>query len=308
MNKKWSPKKIHRQKIQKSTTIYSILYISFIHLCRSMRNLLASCFALLSLSSLGQITFKPETTKKGEFYAHWGWNREWYNKSDIHFTGDNYDFYLRDVVAKDKPAEFDASTYFSPKNVTIPQYNFRIGYYFKNDYHLSLGIDHMKYVVQNGQTVKIDGTIDEVNNRYNGEYDNDDIKIRPGFLEMEHTDGLNYSNVELGRFDNLWQYKKVTLAVTEAVGIGVMYPKSDVHLFGNERHDEFHVAGFGANAQVGLNMKFWRHFYIQSEFRGGYVNMPNIRTTYSQADNAKQQFYYAQFNILAGAFWHLNKG
>lgn len=273
-----------------------------------MKNLITFGFAFISLSSLGQITFKPETNKKGEFYAHWGWNREWYNKSDIHFTGNDYDFYLRDVVAKDKPAEFDVSTYFSPKNVTIPQYNFRIGYYFKNNYHLSLGVDHMKYVVQNGQTVNIDGEIDIPNNPYNGTYSGEDeVTIRPGFLEMEHTDGLNYSNVELGRFDNLLQYKKITLAVTEAVGVGVMYPKSDVHLFGNERHDEFHVAGFGANAQVGLNIKFWRHFYIQSEFRGGYVNMPDIRTTYDKADNAKQQFYYAQFNILAGAFWHLNK-
>ena len=274
-----------------------------------MKNILALGFAFISLSSLGQITFKPETAKKGEFYAHWGWNREWYNKSDIHFTGDDYDFYLRDVVAKDKPAEFDAGTYFSPKNVTIPQYNFRIGYYFKNNYHLSLGIDHMKYVVQKGQSVKIDGNINEPNNRFNGTYANDDeIVINPGFLEMEHTDGLNYSNVELGRFDNILQYKKVTLAMTEAVGVGVMYPKSDVHLFGNERHDEFHVAGFGANVQVGLNIKFWNHVYIQSEFRGGYVNMPDIRTTYDKADNAKQQFYYAQFNILVGAFWHLNKG
>jgi len=274
-----------------------------------MKNFFALCFAFISLSSLGQITFKPETNKKGEFYAHWGWNREWYTKSDIHFTGDNYDFTLRDVKAKDKPAEFDASTYFSPKNITIPQYNFRIGYYFKSNYHLSLGIDHMKYVVQKGQTVKIDGNINEPNNAYNGTYaNNDEVTIDPGFLEMEHTDGLNYSNIELGRFDNLLNYKKVTLAMTEAIGVGVMYPKSDIHLFSKERHDEFHVAGFGANVQVGLNIKFWRHFYIQSEFRGGYVNMPDIRTTYDKADNAKQQFYYAQFNVLAGAFWHLNKG
>ncbi|PCJ65032.1 MAG: hypothetical protein COA58_12035 [Bacteroidetes bacterium] len=249
----------------------------------------------------------PTTAKKGEFYAHWGWNREWYNKSDIEFSGDNYAFTLKDVVAKDKPAEFDINTYFSPKNVTIPQYNFRIGYYFNDHYHLSLGVDHMKYVVQKGQTVKIDGEINETNNPYNGTYTNDDILIEPGFLEMEHTDGLNYSNVEIGRFDHLLQYKKVTLSVTEAVGVGVMYPKTDAHLFGYERHDEFHVAGFGMNTQIGLNFKFYNHFYIQSEFRGGYVNMPNIRTTYDKADNAKQQFFYSQFNVLFGAFWHLNK-
>ena len=249
----------------------------------------------------------PGTAKKGEFYAHWGWNRESYNKSDIEFSGTNYDFTLRDVVAKDKPAEFDINTYFSPENVTIPQYNFRIGYYFNDHYHISLGVDHMKYVVQQDQVVKIDGYINEPGNPYNGTYSNDPLKVVPGFLEMEHSDGLNYSNVEIGRFDNLLQYKKVTLGLTEALGAGVMYPKTDAHLFRNERHDEYHVAGFGLNAQVGVNFKFYNHFYIQSELRGGYVNMPDIRATYDKADNAKQEFYYSQVNILFGAFWNLHK-
>jgi hypothetical protein len=253
------------------------------------------------------VTKLPQTNKKGEFYAHWGWNREWYNKSDIHFTGENYDFTLRDVVAKDKPAEFDINTYFNPSNVTLPQYNFRIGYYFNDNWHLSLGVDHMKYVVQQNQNVKIDGYINEPNNGYNGTYTGQDIIISPGFLEMEHSDGLNYSNFEIGRFDNLLQYKKITLAITEAVGAGVMFPKTDAHLFGNERHDEFHVAGFGLNTQVGVNIKFGKHFYLQSELRGGYVNMPNIRTTYNPRDIATQQFYYVQYNVLGGAFWHINK-
>ncbi len=267
-------------------------------------------FLALILSSLTGISQnfekKPLTNKKGEFYAHWGWNREWYNKSDIYFKGDNYEFTLRDVVAKDKPAEFDIETYFSPAYVTVPQYNFRIGYYFNEHYHVSLGVDHMKYVVQGDQTVKIDGVINENGNPYNGTYANDDIVLESTFLQMEHTDGLNYSNVEIGRFDNILKYKKLTLGLTEAFGIGVMYPKSDVHLFSNDRHDEFHVAGFGLNTQIGLNLKFYNHFYLQSEFRGGYINMPDIRTTYSKADNAEQKFFYSQFNILFGAFWNLN--
>ena len=264
-------------------------------------------FTLLCLGGFAQnIERNLATQKKGEFYAHWGWNREWYNKSDISFQGENYNFTLKNVVAKDKPAEFDIETYFSPEYVTVPQYNFRIGYYFNDHYHVSLGVDHMKYVVQSFQTVKIDGVINEAGNSYNGNYYNDDILIEPGFLEMEHSDGLNYSNIELGRFDNLLRYKKVSLGITEALGVGVMYPKTDAHLFKNDRHDEYHIAGFGLNAQIGLNFKFLKHFYIQSEIRGGYVNMPNVRTTYSPKDFAKQQFFYSQANILFGAFWNLN--
>ncbi|MDB4107627.1 hypothetical protein N9595_04100 [Bacteroidia bacterium] len=93
--------------------------------------------------------------------------------------GENYDFTLRDVVAKDKPAEFDINTYFNPENVTILQYNFRIGYYFRDKYHISLGVDHMKYVVQPNQVVKIDGEINDPGNRFNGTYTNEDLKIVP---------------------------------------------------------------------------------------------------------------------------------
>ncbi len=38
---------------------------------------------------------EPVKTNKGKIYAFWGWNRGWYSKSDIHFTGENYDFKLQ---------------------------------------------------------------------------------------------------------------------------------------------------------------------------------------------------------------------
>jgi hypothetical protein len=162
-------------------------------------------------------------------------------------------------------------------------------------------------VVKQGQTVKIEGEINEANNPYNGIYNDAEILITPGFLELEHTDGLNYLNTEVGRFDNLWQHKKITIGINEAAGVGVMYPRTDAHLFQNQRHDEFHVAGFGIHTQVGINIKFYNHFYIQTEARSGYINMPNIRTTYNKADGAEQDFFFFQCNAVLGSYWNINK-
>ena len=43
---------------------------------------------------------------KEKFYALWGWNRGKFSKSDITFTGADYNFTLQNVKAKDKPKPF----------------------------------------------------------------------------------------------------------------------------------------------------------------------------------------------------------
>jgi hypothetical protein len=40
--------------------------------------------------------------------------------------------------------------------MTIPQTNFRIGYFINDHYSIALGVDHMKYVAQN-QVANITG-------------------------------------------------------------------------------------------------------------------------------------------------------
>ncbi len=240
-------------------------------------------------------------TKKGTLYMYWGWNRGWFTNSDISFKGDNYDFVLYDVVAKDRQSDFGYNPYFKIDRITIPQYNFRIGYFFKENYTVSLGVDHMKYVMVQNQTVKIDGSIDGTGTSYDNTYNNDDIELANDFLYFEHTDGLNYINVELRRYDEIFNYKILSVNLTEGFGAGMLMPKTNATLLNNPRNDEFHVAGFGLGAVVGLNLTFWKHFFIQSEFKVGYINMPDIRTTPSTADKASQSFFFSQLNILFGA-------
>jgi hypothetical protein len=46
--------------------------------------------------------------------------------------------------------------------MTIPQTNFKLGYFINDHYSIALGADHMKYVVTQDQTGNITGTIAEV--------------------------------------------------------------------------------------------------------------------------------------------------
>lgn len=248
---------------------------------------------------------------KNQLYIYWGWNRGWYSKSDISFRGDNYDFTLQKVVAQDRQSPFGLDPYFHPSKITIPQTNFRMGYFFKNNWNLSFGIDHMKYVVQQNQTVNITGSIQNTNSNYNGVYNNDTIKIRSGFLEFEHTDGLNYVNIEIRRLDNLVSLKlfkriNIDINITEGLGVGVLYPRTNVSLLGNKRYDEFHLAGYGLAPLIGLKTNLFDCFFIQSELKGGFINMTDIRITENKSDKAKQHFFFLQSNFIIGINFKFN--
>lgn len=257
---------------------------------------------------------KFKTQKKGKFYFYWGWNKAQYSYSDIRFKGDNYNFTLFDVAAQDRQTGWDPSVYLNPGNMTIPQTVARVGYYFHDNWNLSLGVDHMKYVMVRNQLATIDGYIDLQNSftQFNGIYDNEQLMISEDFLQFEHTDGLNYINIEISRVDNLgeffkWDSKKVQLNILESIGTGVLYPKTNSTLLSKERYDDFHFSGFGVSLKGGINLTLFDHFFIQAEIKSGYINMSDIRTTTSNADSASQDFLFFQRNISFGYIFQLIK-
>jgi len=199
---------------------------------------------------------------KGRFYIFWGWNRGTYTYSDIRFIGNNYRFELNDVEAKDRQTKIGLNPYFNPGQITIPQTNFRIGYFITNHIDISVGVDHMKYVMVSEQTTQITGHIND-GTKYDGTYDNDDFEINKEFLQFEHSDGLNYINVEITRNDDLLKLMKVIVNPDKVklnslfgFGLGTLMPKSNVTLWNNERNDEFHFAGYGFAGKIGLNLTF----------------------------------------------------
>lgn len=264
----------------------------------------------LSISVSGQQTKKKKVSNKGKLFLYWGWNWASYTDSDIHFQGDDYNFTLQDVKAEDTPSPFSFSKYFGITNITKPQTNFRIGYFFNENYTISIGVDHMKYVVNNDQEVTINGEINTGNSIYDGVYNNQTIQLTEDFLKLEHTDGLNYINTELYRFDDISHWfgmnsERFQINLTEGLGAGILLPKTDITLLENERYDKFQVAGFGVSVGAGLNITFFKHFFIQTDLKGGYINLNNIKIKENSSDKASQDFLFLQNNILIGGKFRL---
>ena len=257
-----------------------------------------------------KFTFRP---LKGKIFVTYGYNRSFYSKSNLHLSGQGYDITLHKISASDEPTQLTGGeftrTYLNPVYFSIPQFNFHIGYYFKNNWSIALGWDHMKYVMNSGQTANIDGHIDPTiangeiqTGKYAGDYNNKSTVIAPDFLLFRHTNGFNYASIELEHNRLLWKNKKGTLGLRGLFGFGAgaLVNRTIVTFFDVKQDNLWHTSGAGVSGKAGLMFDFARNFFLQADFKTGYTYLPSIRTTGRQGDIAKQSIGFAQFTAVIG--------
>lgn len=248
-----------------------------------------------------------KATKKGQFFILWGWNRAAYSKSNIRFKGNDYDFTLYKVVAYDRPTDFNINDYFRIDRLTIPQNYCKIGYFIKDGLAVSFGFDHMKYVMKNDQTVHMKGVITRLGG-YEGVYDGDK-KLEENFLTFEHTNGLNYINVEVEKYKNVYSSNSGNFVadVMFGGGGGVLMPRSDIKLMSYGERDKYHLAGFGFSLKAGIQGTIFKHLTVKFESKNGFIDLPDIPLHKGFAGRAKQSFFFAQVNGLIGYNFKFNK-
>ena len=213
-----------------------------------MKYILLSIIYLFSLVQLNaqQDSSLHKNRHRGQFYFYWGYNREYFSSSDLHFQGPNYDFTLYNIKAKDRPERF-GWVYFKPGTISIPQFNWRLGYFITERFHLSFGIDHMKYVVQQGQDTYLSGVISELaSDKYAGSYLNEPIVLQPDILTFEHTNGFNFASLDVEWLQPLFSRDKPApaLACYWNIGAGGVWvvTKTDVRVFGDGLDNKFHLS------------------------------------------------------------------
>ncbi|WP_339917792.1 hypothetical protein [Yeosuana marina] len=215
-----------------------------------------------------------------------------------------------DATAHDRPKGWHID-YINPTRITIPQTNLKVGYFINDHYLISFGIDHMKYVMDRNQYRTVNGYIDlplnETGSQYNGIYNNVNYYVSEDFLEFEHTNGLNYAYFEFARYDDVSSLfhipniDKLQINLTEGIG----NPKTNTTLLNKERFDEFHLSGYGFSFNAGLNLTFFKHFFIQGDLRGGFIEMNDIKTTSNPTEKASQHFWFLQRVISVGSIFHI---
>lgn len=238
---------------------------------------------------------------KGTFYGGWGYNKDWFSKSDLHFKNtsneynpatrlnDQYDFTVYDAKAKDRTGFKDILR----TDLSIPQYVYRFGYYFNDKYNLGieLNFDHVKYVVIDYQTLHVKGTIRE-------QAIDQDTLIDPNtFLHFEHTNGANFLMLNIMKRQRLVSFKNEhhQLFGIAKLGAGPVIPKTDVRLFGQDMDNCFHIAGYCAGLEVGFRYEAFKHVYLEYTGKGAFANYTNVLVIGS----GKAHHYFWTFeNIL----------
>lgn len=233
-------------------------------------------------------------------YLQWGYNTEWYTKSNIHFklaNGDN--FTLIKAKAHDKP-DLDAILE-SPFEISIPQYNYRLGFYLNENKTkaVELNFDHIKYVVTDGQKVHVKGTINK--SAVNG----DSILNKESFLHLEHSDGgnlLHFNYVQLNKLLTSHKNGRTLINSIWKAGAGINIPRTDFTYRGDRFNNNFHISGYNVSAEGGARVYPFKKLFLEFTGKTGYVRYINAlaNTTQSKGSHVKHGFAYFELIGLIG--------
>ena len=233
--------------------------------------------------------------QRGTIYFTWGYNRDWYTKSTIHFrntTTDNYDFTFVDAKAHDRP---DLHDFYKLNNLTVPQYDMNLGYFFndKRDLGIEISWDHLKYIVTDNQVIHVQGQI-------RGHQIDKDTLVTPDFVHLQHTNGNNYLMLNLVKRQKLWHSKALQLSAIGKVGGGPLISYTISTILGNNDEGYFHYHGMVAALSTGLKLDIFKYFFLQTDFQGAWVNYTNTRLGADHQGLATHHFYSLQYKYQFG--------
>jgi hypothetical protein len=254
-------------------------------------------FCLLFGSSI--FAANPDTLKNNarfQFYLSWGYNRDWFSPSDLHFNNADkgHDFVVMDVKAKDRSGFSQIIPLAKKLDFSIPQYNYRIGIFSKNkpNWGLEISFDHTKYVMVDNQTLRVKGRLS------GNEVDTTMFISATQFLHFEHTNGANFLMINLMRKISLLTFRNHQLLLLAKAGAGVVIPKTYVRFLGEELDNKFHVAGYLAGLESTLRYQFHRVF-IDFSAKGVFANYSNVLVL--PGTKAKHHFWCFEAIATVGA-------
>ena len=198
--------------------------------------------------------------RKGEFYFSWGYNTEWYTKSDIHVNQPelNNNYTWVGVQGHDHKGWDEGLLHIA---LTIPQYNYRIGYFFNAEkgYGLELNFDHTKYIFPDGSHPRLRGILGgrQVDTTVNFSNAN-------GFYYYLN----NGANFFLFNFVKRWKTihsrdGNFKLDILGKAGVGPVVPHVQNSFFGQPNQQHFQLGGWNVGVEGVVRATFFKHVYLE---------------------------------------------
>lgn len=230
--------------------------------------------------------------RKGEFYLSWGYNKDWYTKSTVKISqpdlGNKYQF--KSVTGHDHPG-WDEGLF--TKDLTIPQYNYRIGYFFNDKKNLGIEInfDHTKFIISDGQAAKITGYI------ANRTIDSSLLfSEKNGFFYYLN----NGANFLLFNIVKRWQWtrsEKIKIDFLGKAGIGPVIPHVENSFFSQKNNPGFQFGGWNTGVEGAVRATFFNHIYLEFSGKLDYARYSNLKI---YKGTAKHAFNTAEIILSLG--------
>ena len=233
----------------------------------------------------------------GEFYVMWGYNRARFTDADSTFKTQDGTFTIHQAHANDRPSPFDPKVYFNPTELSIPQYNLTIGYFFKPRWAVEVGQDHMKWVFDPNRTYEITGNysptvyVDGPNGPVAQTFDQVKATGNATWLHFEHTNGYNYPFVALIYQVPILSTKNKAFAIDARFGAGAGFfvPQTSVWIHRDAPYtwkgfdNQFHIAGGGGHASAALKFTFFDRVFLLATARGSMIKVSDALVDQSGA-------------------------
>lgn len=262
----------------------------------SMKIYLFPLFLILTFKAHSRDSTSTKFSNKGLFYAHWGYNKSFFSRSDIQFISANYNVIFKNISASDRPSPFNAGVYIG--DFTVPQYVFRFGYFPFARFHFSIGMDHLKYVVDQEQKTTITGDVNSAFfPKFGGHHQDDTFIVHGDDLSFEHTNGLNILSLDIDYLQPIYSFHRRNIWITWNSGIGssLVITKTDVRIFNEGIDNRFHLSGYAFFLKTGPRIEFWKWVAIGLDWKAGYVNLPSVLIENDADKRAKHHFYYVEY-------------
>lgn len=237
--------------------------------------LLFALLAILFSSFSVRAQHSPIHNYKSEFYFSWGYNTEWYTHSNVKVDQPKLgNKYTLEHIAGHDHRGWDEKDFFS-KGLTIPQYNYRIGWFFNKAKNIGFEInfDHTKFIITDDQQIKIKGNI-------HGKYlDSTIIFSQANGFYYYLNNGANFLLFNLVKRWNWVTNKKQNIKIDALAkaGIGPVIPHVENSFFGNANDPHFQIGGWNTGIEGALRTTFFKKVYLEFAGKLDYARYSNLK-------------------------------
>ena len=248
----------------------------------SRRNAITAIAFLVNLVPFFVAAQSKHSNRKGEFYFSWGYNKEWYTRSNVHVVqpelGNNYTF--RNIRAHDNPG-WDKGIF--DRAMTIPQYNYRIGYFFNKEKGLAIEInfDHTKYI------------IDHQDAHYKGMKGGKAVDSSIAFTQENGfyyflNNGANFLLFNIVKRWGLYQSSNSNfkLDALGKAGVGPVIPHVENSFFGNKNKPHFQIGGWNVGVETAIKATFFNTVFLEVSQKVDYARYSNLKIYKGTAKHA----------------------